>query len=383
MHMRILKAVSSASMLAIAAVCAPAAMGQGAADAPRVLSTQAGTIAFGDEMASQTLDIRSSKHGVVVDVIPIGTEWDPVIVLRDPATGATIAEDDDGGNGLASQVVLGSEVSGAVELQVRSMSVEPMGGQLPNQFVVTVREFVPIEINATDMDIGSSARGTLPASGTQFFAFSGVAGQSVEIAVNADDDGFDPNIALFTEAAAAGRGDPLAENDDGQNTLNSFLSFVFPQTGEYVLRVSEMGEAGGDFTVELKAGPEVSGPEALRPIGIGETREMALANADEGEPATLIALSDDLKREIRRGQRDRITVTLRGANGQVDPVLAAGFLTPMGFAGLAEDDDGGGELNSRLELDVSGMREGDWLDSFRLAPRALNEGVYGLELSVE
>jgi hypothetical protein len=150
-----------------------------------------------------------------------------------------------------------------------------------------------------------------------------------------------------------------------------------------VLRVSEMGEAGGDFTVELKAGPEVSGPEALRPIGIGETREMALANAGEGAPAALIALSDDLKREIRRGQRDRITVTLRGANGQVDPVLAAGFLTPMGFAGLAEDDDGGGELNSRLELDVSGMREGDWLDSFRLAPRALNEGVYALELSVE
>jgi len=369
-------------MLAIAAVCAPAAMGKGAADAPRVLSTQVGTIAFGDEMASQTLDIRSSKHGVVVDVIPIGTEWDPVIVLRDQATGATIAEDDDGGNGLASQVVLGSEVSGAVELQLRSMSGEPMGGQQPNQFVVTVREFVPIEINATDIAIGSSARGTLPASGTQFFAFSGVAGQSVEITVNADDDGFDPNIALFT-AAAAGRGDPLAENDDGQNTLNSFLSFVFPQTGEYVLRVSEMGEAGGDFTVELKAGPEVSGPEALRPIGIGETREMALANAGEGAPAALIALSDDLKREIRRGQRDRITVTLRGANGQVDPVLAAGFLTPMGFAGLAEDDDGGGELNSRLELDVSGMREGDWLDSFRLAPRALNEGVYALELSVE
>ncbi|NNF94285.1 MAG: hypothetical protein HKM91_06800 [Altererythrobacter sp.] len=379
--MRILKAFSGASMLAMVAVCAPVAMAQGAADAPRVLSTQTGTIAFGDEMASQTLDIRRSENGVVVDVIPIGTEWDPVIMLKDPATGATIVEDDDGGNGLASQVVLGPEVSGTLELQVRSMSGATMGGQVPSQFVVIMREFMPIEINATDIAIGSSTPGSLPASGTQFFAFSGVAGQSVEIAVNADNDAFDPNIALFT-AMAAGRGDPLAENDDGQDTLNSFLSFVFPQTGEYVLRVSEIGDAGGGFTVELKAGPEVSGPEALRPIGIGETREMALANTGDGEPAALIALSDAAKRAIRGG-RGQLVVTLRGANGQVDPVLAAGFLTPIGFASLAEDDDGGDELDSRLELDVSAMREGDWLDNFRLAPRAYNEGVYALELTVE
>ena len=336
MHMRILKAFSGASMLAMVAVCAPVAMAQGAADAPRVLSTQTGTIAFGDEMASQTLDIRRSENGVVVDVIPIGTEWDPVITLKSPSTGLTLAEDDDGGNGLASQIVLGPEVSGTLELQVRSMSGAPMGGQVPSQFVVIMREFVPIEINATDIAIGSSTPGSLPASGTQFFAFSGVAGQSGDIAVNADNDAFDPNIALFT-AMAAGRGDPLAENDDGQDTLNSFLSFVFPQTGEYVLRVSEIGDAGGDFTVELKAGPEVSGPEALRPIGIGETRVMALANAGDGEPAALIALSDAAKRAIRSG-RGRLVVTLRGANGQVDPVLAAGFVTPMGFASTGEDE---------------------------------------------
>lgn len=379
--MKFLQAVSGASVLAMAAVCAPAAMAQDAADAPRLLSSQGGAIAFGDEMASQTLTIRASDNGMVIDVIPIGTEWDPMITLRDPSTGATIAEDDDGGNGLASQIVLGPEVNGTLELQVRSMSGAPMGGQLPNQFVVTVREFVPIEIDATSIAIGTSTRSTLPASGTQFFTFSGVAGQSVEIAVNAVDDAFDPNIALFA-AMTAGRDDPLAQNDDGPNTLNSFLTFVFPQTGDYVLRVSEIGDAGGDFSVELKAGPEVSGPEALRPIGIGETREMALANAKAADPAALIALSDAAKRAIRNGQ-GRLTVTLRGANGQVDPVLAAGFLTPMGFASTAEDDDGGGGLDSRLELDMSAMREGDWLDDFRLALRAYNDGVYAVELTVE
>jgi hypothetical protein len=56
----------------------------------------------------------------------------------------------------------------------------------------------------------------------------------------------------------------------------------------------------------------------------------------------------------------------------------------FGLDDLADEADAlRRRLNSRLELDVSGMHEGDWLDSFRLDPRALNEGVYALELSVE
>jgi hypothetical protein len=103
--------------------------------------------------------------------------------------------------------------------------------------------------------------------------------------------------------------------------------------------------------------------------------------------AALYSLSPSLIEAIRGGQGE-VTFNLSKPlsedpdfPGGVDPFLELGFETPLGFAALLTDDDSGGELNSRIPVDLSPMAtDGDWLERLRLRATSISDaGGFSIE----
>ncbi len=181
----------------------------------------------------------------------------------------------------------------------------------------------------------------------------------LEVALLAEDDSIDPLLTLYANTDV--EGEVLMSDDDGGEGLNSLLRFTLPKTGTYTIGVGTYGESAGSYTLRV-AEPRVR-PEqaALTPLGLGERSigyaegvnyaaydEYAENAAVAQTPAAnLYQLSATAIAAIRAGAGE-VTVDMThpliddpNFPSGVDPFLELGFETPLGFASMMSNDDGG------------------------------------------
>ncbi|MDX2274239.1 MAG: PPC domain-containing protein [Hyphomonadaceae bacterium] len=173
---------------------------------------------------------------------------------------------------------------------------------------------------------------------TDWYRVRLAAGQSYRFtAASAEGErNFDPMVVVHNSA-----GEELAVDDDGGEGLNSYLEFSAPENGDYFVEVRGFDTAAtGDYTLGARAGdiPADATSDAILSID-GDYREGMLEPAGD---------RDWYRINFTEGQAVRLSLT----SAEGDDALADPYLVMHGPDGaeLAQDDDGGEGLNSRLEF---------------------------------
>lgn len=329
-----------------------------------------------------------------VDVRPTeGSLLDPVLTITDVRTGEVLAEDDDSGGNLASSARVRSDVRRQVELSITSFafySGEESGG--PFELQLRRGEFtVP---RTEPIAFGGSASGRVSTGVPRYYTVTGAAGQLLEVALLAQDDSIDPLLSLYDGTNV--EGEVLASDDDGGEGLNSLLRFVLPKAGTYTIAVGGYGDSSGSYTLHVAAPHARVEQAALTPLGLGAAMSGYVSAPDysdysEAPPefaGNVYQLSASAISAIRAGAGE-VTVDMTHPlvddstfPSGVDPYLELGFETPLGFASMMTNDDGGEEgLNSRIAVDLSEL-SGDWLERLRIRASTIGGGgAYDIRIS--
>jgi hypothetical protein len=274
-----------------------------------------------------------------------GSAGDPVeLILRSDAVdaylhlegpdGALLAEDDDGAGNLDARIHLVLPLGG--RYRVIASTYDDTIGPL----TLLLRRHRATPVAWRPLDRGRPARGRLDdadatrADGRRLdgYEFTGRVGESVALELHSDD--FDPYLVLLGPT-----GEVVAENDDaGPDTRSSQVVVELPHPGRYRALVSGYGEAAGAYELMLR---EIERrPLVGADITVGDTVSGRLED-DDGIWLARDTWADAYEFEGRAG--DRVDVRLRST--ELDSYL---LLLDATGAVLAEDDDGGGGLDSHL-----------------------------------
>lgn len=379
-----------AALLATAsAFVAPAAMAQvrdldSAVSDVRVFQ---GSVAGEPAVFTVTAPAQGSLQ---IDVIATGG-LDPVVRVYEGRGNNLLAEDDDGGEGLNSRVVIRDQNSRRIRIEVDSYDAdwaedgESYGGSFDLRLSTS---------NCTSgatgaITYGGSATGAICGE-ANLYTFRGTAGQSLEVAMVASDDELDPYLELRNA-----QGETIASNDDANGSLNSRISHTFADSGTYTIVATSFGDSTGDYTLYVRNQRQVSAQLPLQVIGIADEASGELGSSwgsEDGLALTHIdyQLSDAAKAAIMAGNGE---VTIRmTANGDddaifgssIDPYVELGFDTPLGFAVVDFDDDGAGDLNSLLPVDLGAIASSpEMLDMLRIRAQGFggSAGAYTLVIN--
>ncbi len=334
-----------------------------------------GTTGTDGEPARFTFTLRGGQ------AIELGAEQvdnsDPALKVVDAATDDLIAENDDSNGGLSAHVRLYSERNRRVRVEVRNASADDNSTAAPFSLVIRPSTYRPKPM--VDLALGSEHKGSLAADDEQLYRLRGEAGQRWEFTAEAaDGSDLDPELQLF--AGSTTTGEAVASDDDGGGGLNSRLRFTVPETGDYVLRVHGVGTASGDYSLTAAAGRPVE-PARVETIELGAPVSAAI---DDDVRERFYRLSDAAKAALL-ADPGPVTVAMSFVGeeeGALDPVVAVGFETPLGFSAALSDDDGAGGTNARLTLDASQLTA-TWLDALRIKASGFLEtsGDYALSIS--
>lgn len=258
---------------------------------------------------------------------------DPLIKIFNSDSVEQIMDDDSGGN-LNSYVEFTAPESGYFFVEARGFTEDATGG-----YVLRAQGGdIPADAT-TDAELsadGGFRTGVLsPAGDRDWYRINLAAGQGLRIAVGGADMPpgplGDPYIAIYDSA-----GTSLAENDDANGELNSWLEFSAPAEGAYYLEVRGFNaeDATGAYSINVTAGE----------IGAsGETAEYMQA---AGPRSSVIGAPGDVDWfavELIEGRAYRIN--LESTDGTLDPVVT---LYNSESAQIATDDDGGTGTNAYL-----------------------------------
>ena len=379
-----------ATLLATAsALVAPAAMAQvrdldSAVSDVRVFQ---GTVAGEPAVFTVTAPAQGSLQ---IDVIATGG-MDPVVRVYEGRGNNLLAEDDDGGEGLNSRVVIRDQNSRRIRIEVDSYDAswaeegEAYGGSFD------------LRLSTSNCTSGATGAITYGGSATgavcgeeNLYTFRGTAGQTLEVAMIASDDELDPYLELRNA-----QGETVATNDDSNGTLNSRISHTFADSGTYTIVATGFGDSTGGYTLHVRGQRQVAAQLPLQVIGLADeaTGEVGSSwGSEEGLALTHIdyQLSDAAKAAIMAGNGE---VTIRmTANADEDPVFGSaldpmvelGFETPLGFAVVDSDDDGAGDLNSLLPVDLGAIAGSpELLDMLRIRAQGFggSAGAYTLVIN--
>ncbi len=287
--------------------------------------------------------------------------FDPVLRVRD-ASGDLIVEDDDGGGELNSRArIAAQDSSRRITIEVDSFSAEwaEGDGSYGGSFDLRISTSDHVDVGTRAVSYGASETGTLTGE-AHLFTMQGVAGQAVEIALVATEDGLDPYLELRDAS-----GETVATDDDGGDGLNSLLRHTFADSGTYTIAASGLGESVGEYRFRVRERREATAQLPLQVIGFADeaSGELASGYGETGEASLVPShidyqLSDAAKSAIRAGNGE-ISIRMSGSGagdpdfgGAIDSYLELGFDTPMGFAVVDSDDDGGGDLDALLPVDL-------------------------------
>lgn len=186
---------------------------------------------------------------------------------------------------------------------------------------------------------GQSVNGSLdPAGDTDWYRVRLQANRAYTLTLNGSGDNAlgDPVLTIM----GAEGGEPLAFNDDANDSLNSQLEFTPSTTGYfYVGAQGFFGEAVGGYTLSIDRGVAVPPPPPPVRITPGQSVEGDLSTAGE---------RDRYSARLTAGATYRITLVKSGENPLGDPFL--NIYAPNAQQPTFADDDSGGDLNSYAEF---------------------------------
>ncbi|RPF70734.1 PPC domain-containing protein [Aurantiacibacter spongiae] len=338
--------------------------------------------------------VVSIPAGAIMQIDVIGRDdFDPVLRVKDAASGELIDEDDDGGDDLNSRLRIPGEGGRRIAIEVDSYEgeyaadTETYGG--PFDLRLTTSTYSPPVTRP--IAYGGRATGTIDGA-EELYAIEGEAGQMVEIALLAESDGLDPYLALRDPS-----GETALMDDDGGQELNSALRYVFPESGTYTIVATGYNGSTGDYVLRVRERRQPAAQLPQQVIGLDDpaTGELADSATDQTLiPASITyRLSEEAKAAIVAGGAGEraITVHMNASDGgdpdfgsSIDPYLEVGFDTPMGFSVLDTDDDGAGNLDALLPIDLSGVTDAPrWLDDLRIRATGLSgtSGPYTLTVT--
>lgn len=297
------------------------------------------------------------RSGATVQIDMSSTEFDPKVSLWGQGDGGALvelAEDDDSGPGTNARIRFTATRAGAYQVRAAALSEGNTGAYTLRVGPPPPRVAPPAP---TPLALGTQGSGALVENGpmieeggedmlVQRYAIEAVAGRSYR--VTAASDAFDTYVAVG-RIKPDGSFEELAGDDDGAGEgTNSRLRWRAETSGRHVVQVRALGSGTGAFTVQVdERAPDAAAP-APTPIGVGATTSGALTDGGARIP------SDDklygmYAVTLKRGER--VTIRMNKADGaNFDPYLELGTGTATAFQKLADDDDGGGDLNARLRF---------------------------------
>ncbi len=333
-----------------------------------------GEIADGAEAAEFLLTLQAGQ-AIDLTAAPVGGS-DPKMSVYDARTGEVLAENDDSNGTLAASVRLFSERAQRVRIAVANAAVDAdsVSGAMRFDLVLRPSAYRPRPV--IEVGLGETHSGTLERSDEQLFRFTGEPGQLWTFSLIADEEsGLDPLLEVFAGTRPAGTS--LGRDDDGGEGLDSRLAFVVPQAGPYVVRASGVGQSSGAYVFSTER-RQVAAPQAVAEVGFCDTVTGSIA---AGSREHFYRLSEASRAAFAAAPGGLVLELRATGEGDLDPVVAVGFETPLGFSSVASDDDGGGGTNARLVLDASSLSE-VWLDSLRIKVSGFLETSGAYELVV-
>ena len=269
--------------------------------------------------------------------------FDPVARLYRQGSTTAVAENDDG-DGLNSRINFTPAESGAYTLRVLAFSAEGRGAYTAALAALpALPPGVPVPWSASGRITDSDPDSGVGASGPRYdeYTLRLEAGRRYILRVNSSD--FDPQAMLFR----SGGEDALAQNDDGDDGLNSRISFSPTESGDYVLRVLPLGQDGrGAYRASAELAPPLPAPLThFRRMSVTTWRvyDGVLNNADGQSPTGTRV--DDYLVHFEAGQERFITLDAANFDAVVQVLSVDGR---DGGEPLASNDDGGNSLNSML-----------------------------------
>ena len=222
--------------------------------------------------------------------------------------------------------------------------------------------------------LGQTIEGTLAerdaqgADGIPHDAYVVRARQGDRFALSLDADDFDPVVAV-----GQGTGDDFVElgrNDDSAaGGLNSYLVFIAPRAGSYVVRASAVSEqARGSYSLTLAEAPE---PLRAEPIAIGDDVGGALSEDDGVNEAG--ARADGYRFTGRADQRIRAEMRSTAFDAYLEL-----YSEIEGVRTSLNSDDDGGDEGTDARLVFTLPTDGDYV----LEARAFAEGTGAYQLSL-
>jgi len=242
--------------------------------------------------------------------------------------------DDDSGGALNSYIEFTAPETGNYFIEARGFTEDAAGG-----YVLRAQAGdVPADAT-TDAELnpeGGFRTGVLsPAGDRDWYRVNLAEGQGLRIAVAGADMPpgplGDPYIAIYNSEGAA-----LAENDDANGELNSWLEFSAPNAGAYYLEVRGFNaeDAQGAYSISVTAGEIGATADTAEFISAGAPRQSTISAAGDVDWYGI---------ELIEGRAYRIN--LESADGALDPVVT---LYNSEGAQIATDDDGGASTNAYL-----------------------------------
>jgi hypothetical protein len=279
------------------------------------------------------------RAGDTIAVTMTSVDFDSYLYLQD-SRDEILAADDDGAGNLNARIVYTLPADGTYTLVATSNTVTRTGA-----YVLTVVGIEsPLVLNApwlgispdTRIQFGDVVDGALSDTHVATYRFDGEAGQTVTIVATSGE--FDIFLTLSDSS-----GSELVSDDDSAGNLNARIeNFTLPASDSYTITVSSFAQgASGAFTLILES-VEPSGQPTPTPA------PMSTGNT--------IRIGETINGSLRAGQQST-TYTFEGRSGQsvTITVRSEAFDTylrvsdPQGVE-LAYDDDGGGNLDSRINL---------------------------------
>jgi hypothetical protein len=307
----------------------------------------------GDDGISTDAYALRLTAGQQVQIDLSSSEFDPKLELKAP-NGDQVAEDDDSGPGTNARIRFTATRAGVYQVRAMALTAGGLGAYTlragARPAVVPMPAPRPLVLGTGVAGAITAATPTYENDGEETvgvrYSFTATAGTLYRItATKRAGSELDPKIMVGK--LVNGVIDSPASDDDGAGELNSALRFKPTSSGVYVVEVGRAGETTGAYEVKVVQSPPDRAPSAAIPVTLGTDYKGTLA--DGGARRSDDTLFESYSVVLKAGQQ--VTVHLKkDGETNLDPKVEIGRGTPAAFEQIAEDDDGGAELNSRIRF---------------------------------
>lgn len=304
------------------------------------------------------IDVKSKAFDPMVEV---GT-------YKENGDFESIKADDDGGSGTDSLLRFKAEKAGPIVIRVRETGISseegaenstPKGGA----YTISVNNAIiaPAPSAGQPISVGQTIDGNLKDGGprreddTLYNAYSINLTKGQKVTIEMKDNSPEEQEDKLDSFLEIGLGTPAnfvksTEDDDGGKELNAKIRFEAPETGAYLIRASTAAASGvGPYKLSVVNTPPAPPPPTPIAIGVGETKEGSLVEAD-----AVFGNDDQHYKLYTFTAAAGSTYVIELESDDFDPIVYSKASGANDSTYESDDDGGAGDsgLNSKLEVKV-------------------------------